>query len=553
MQAAITKYDDCIKITMKIALAQINCIVGDIAGNANKILDYAKRAYEGGASLIITPELALCGYPPEDLLFREDFNSACEQALAGLAEQVSGITLLIGHPHQQNGKLYNAASVIQNGKITATYHKQCLPNYGVFDEERYFEAGFESLVFSHQGTKFGVLICADGWESAPALKASRAGAEFLLLLNASPYHMDKLETRVEVIAKRVKETGLAVIYCNLVGGQDELVFDGASFVMDNTGMVMQQIPSFVERLSFIDIGQDIKNKYLPVKAEIAPKLSIEAAVYMALTLGLKDYVNKNGFPSVVLGLSGGIDSALTLAIAVDALGAERVKVAMMSSEFTANISLDDAVEMANLVGVTYSQIPIKDLFNQFLTALKPEFGDLPFNTAEENLQARIRGMLLMALSNKFGSMVVTTGNKSETAVGYSTLYGDMAGGFSLLKDVPKTLIYKLAEYRNSLSKIIPTRIITRAPSAELRPNQTDQDSLPPYEILDAIMQAYVEDDLSRADIIKQGFSEADVTRVTTLIDRNEYKRRQAPVGVRITQRGFGKDRRYPITCQLKFN
>ena len=553
MQAAITKYDDCIKITMKIALAQINCIVGDIAGNAKKILDYAKRAYEGGASLIITPELALCGYPPEDLLFREDFNRACEQALAGLAEQVSGITLLIGHPHQQNGKLYNAASVIQNGKITATYHKQCLPNYGVFDEERYFEAGFESLVFSHQGTKFGVLICADGWESAPALKASRAGAEFLLLLNASPYHMDKLETRVEVIAKRVKETGLAVIYCNLVGGQDELVFDGASFVMDNTGMVMQQIPSFVERLSFIDIGQDIKNKHLPVKAEIAPKLSIEAAVYMALTLGLKDYVNKNGFPSVVLGLSGGVDSALTLAIAVDALGAERVKVVMMSSEFTANISLDDAVEMANLVGVTYSQIPIKDLFNQFLTALKPEFGDLPFNTAEENLQARIRGILLMALSNKFGSMVVTTGNKSETAVGYSTLYGDMAGGFSLLKDVPKTLVYKLAEYRNSLSKIIPTRIITRAPSAELRPNQTDQDSLPPYEILDASMQAYVEDDLSRADIIKQGFSEADVTRVTTLIDRNEYKRRQAPVGVRITQRGFGKDRRYPITCQLKFN
>ena len=537
---------------MKIALAQINCIVGDITGNANKILDYAKRAYEGGASLIITPELALCGYPPEDLLFRDDFNRACEQALARLAQQVSGITLLIGHPQQENGKLYNAASVIENGEITATYHKQCLPNYGVFDEERYFEAGGESLVFSHQDTKFGVMICADGWESPPALKAKNAGAQILLSLNASPYHMDKLETRVEVLAERVSETALPIIYVNMVGGQDELVFDGASFVLDNTGMAIQQVPSFVESLSFVEIDQPIKNKHQPVRAEIAPKLSIEAAVYMALTLGLKDYVNKNGFPSVVLGLSGGIDSALTLAIAVDALGAERVKVVMMSSEFTANISLDDAIEMANLVGVSYSQIPIKDLFNQFLTALKPEFGDLPFNTAEENLQARIRGMLLMALSNKFGSMVVTTGNKSETAVGYSTLYGDMAGGFSLLKDVPKTLVYKLAEYRNSLSKIIPTRIISRAPSAELRPNQTDQDSLPPYEILDAIMQAYVEDDLSRADIIKQGFTTADVTRVTTLIDRNEYKRRQAAIGVRITQRGFGKDRRYPITAKLKF-
>lgn len=538
---------------MKIALAQINCMVGDIAGNADKIIDYANRAKQAGASLMITPELALCGYPPEDLLFRDDFNAACERALARLADEVLGITLLVGHPHLQYCKLYNSASVIENGKITATYHKQCLPNYGVFDEERYFEAGFEPLVFMHCGAKFGVIICADGWESAPALQASMAGAQILLSLNASPYHMDKLKTRVDVLAERVSETALPIIYVNMVGGQDELVFDGASFVLDNTGMVIQQLPSFVECLSFVEIDQQIKNKHQPVKSEIAPTYSIEAAVYMALTLGLKDYVNKNGFPSIVLGLSGGIDSALTLAIAVDALGAERVKVVMMSSEFTDNISVDDAVEMANLVGVSYSKIPIKDLFNQFLIALKPEFGDLPFGTAEENLQARIRGMLLMALSNKFGAMVVTTGNKSETAVGYSTLYGDMAGGFSLLKDVPKTLVYKLAEYRNSLSHVIPTRIMTRAPSAELRANQTDQDSLPPYEILDAIMQAYVEDDLSRADIIKQGFTTADVTRVTILIDRNEYKRRQAAIGVRITQRGFGKDRRYPITAKLKFD
>ncbi len=533
---------------MKIALAQINCIVGDIKGNTAKIIDYANRAKQAGASLIITPELALCGYPPEDLLFRDDFNHACEQALVRLAEQVSGITLLIGHPHQTNSKLYNAASIIENGKITATYHKQCLPNYGVFDEERYFDAGNTPLVFTHGGTKFGVIICADGWEAAPALKAKQAGAEFLLSLNASPYHMDKLETRVEVIAERAKETGLAVIYCNLVGGQDELVFDGASFVLDKTGKVTQQLPSFEEALSYVEV---INNS--PVKAEIIAKHSLEAMVYNALKLGLADYVSKNGFPSVVLGLSGGIDSALTLAIAVDALGAERVKVVLMSSEFTANISVDDAIEMANLVGVKYSQIPIKDLFELFRETLAPEFGDLPFNTAEENLQARIRGMLLMALSNKFGSIVLTTGNKSEMAVGYSTLYGDMAGGFSLLKDVPKTLVYKLAEYRNSVSSVIPTRIITRAPSAELRANQTDQDSLPPYEILDAIMQAYVEEDLSRPAIIALGFSEKDVNRVTNLIDHNEYKRRQAPVGVRITQRGFGKDRRYPITCKLKFN
>ena len=541
---------------MKIALAQINCIVGDIEGNANKIIDYANRAYEGGASLIITPELALCGYPPEDLLFRDDFNATCEKALQHIADNLPAITLLIGHPHKKNSQLYNAASVIENGIITATYHKQCLPNYSVFDEERYFEAGDTPLVFSHYGTKFGVMICADGWESAPALKAKQAGAELLLSLNASPYHLDKLETRYEVLKERVAETGLPIIYTNLVGGQDELVFDGASFVLDSTGKVTQQLPSFIEALSFVEIVLDKtknKNRYQPVNAHISPKLSLEASVYNALKMGLADYVNKNGFPSVVLGLSGGIDSALTLAIAVDALGPDRVKVVLMSSEFTANISVDDAIEMANLVGVKYSQIPIKNLFELFRETLAPEFGDLPFNTAEENLQARIRGMLLMALSNKFGSIVLTTGNKSEMAVGYSTLYGDMAGGFSLLKDVPKTLVYKLAEYRNSLSHVIPTRIITRAPSAELRANQTDQDSLPPYEILDAIMQAYVEEDLSRPAIIALGYSEKDVNRVTNLIDHNEYKRRQAPVGVRITQRGFGKDRRYPITCKLKFN
>lgn len=533
---------------MKIAIAQFNAIVGDISGNANKIIALAYQAKEHGANLMITPELGLCGYPPEDLLLRQDFIIANQKALNRIAQSTSGITVLVGHPHYEKKQLFNAASVLQNSNIVATYHKQILPNYSVFDEDRYFEPDNQPLVFELDGIKFGILICADGWEPAPAKRAKEAGAEFLLSLNASPYHMDKLETRYEVLINRVKETKLPLIYTNLVGGQDELVFDGASFVLNGQGQITHQLPSFVECLDYIEIT----NKQ-PVATSIIPALSLEAMVYNALKLGLADYVNKNGFPSVVLGLSGGIDSALTLAIAVDALGAERVKVLMMSSEYTASISVDDAVKMAELVGVNYSLIPIKSLFHSFKQALSDEFKDRSEDTTEENLQARIRGTLLMALSNKFGSIVLTTGNKSETAVGYSTLYGDMAGGFALLKDVPKTLVYQLANYRNSLSTVIPQRIITRAPSAELRDNQTDQDSLPSYEILDAIMQAYVEDDLSVDEIIKRGFSEKDVKHVTRLIDINEYKRRQAPIGVRITQRGFGKDRRYPITCKLNFN
>lgn len=533
---------------MKIAIAQFNATVGDISGNADKIIELASAAQLHGASLMITPELGLCGYPPEDLLFREDFIIANQKALNRIARATPDITLIVGHPHYQNSQLFNAASILQDGKIFATYHKQILPNYSVFDEERYFESDNSPLVFELEGIKFGIMICADGWEPAPAQQAKSAGAEFLLSLNASPYHMDKLETRYEVLIDRVKETGLPIIYANLVGGQDELVFDGASFVMNSSGEVTQQLPSFVETLSYVDI-QDKQ----PIATPAIPALSIEAMVYNALKLGLTDYVNKNGFPSVVLGLSGGIDSALTLAIAVDALGADRVKVVMMSSQYTASMSVDDATEMAKLVNVDYSLIPIKSLFENFKEALADEFKGKKEDTTEENLQARIRGMLLMAISNKFGSIVLTTGNKSETAVGYSTLYGDMAGGFSLLKDVPKTLVYRLANYRNSINIVIPERIITRAPSAELRNNQTDQDSLPPYDILDAIMQAYVEDDLSLEAIMKLGYNEADVKRVTRLIDRNEYKRRQAPIGVRITQRGFGKDRRYPITCKLSFN
>ncbi len=535
---------------MHLAIAQINCTVGDIAGNSDKIVAALSHAKAQGASLLITPELALTGYPPEDLLLREDFNQASETALIELAKKTQGITLLVGHPRVFEGACYNAASVLQDGKIIATYHKQALPNHTVFDELRYFKAGTTPLVFEHQGVKCGVLICADIWEANPAKIAKQAGAEILLTLNASPYHMEKQDSRHEVARQRVLETGLALVYTNLVGGQDELVFDGASFVLDRSGAVVQQLPAFEEALSLVEIDSSAGNKANPNQAQVTPALAIEASVYQALTLGLKDYVTKNKFKGVVLGLSGGIDSALTLAVAVDALGADQVRVVMMPSEFTADMSVSDAHLMADTLGVRYSELPISPLFNLFRETLADEFAGLPFDTAEENLQARIRGMLLMALSNKFGSIVLTTGNKSEMAVGYSTLYGDMAGGFALLKDVPKTLVYALSNYRNSISTVIPERIITRPPSAELRHEQKDQDSLPAYEILDAIMEAYVEHDASHADILAMGYRAQDVNRVTSLIDRNEYKRRQSAIGVRITQRGFGKDRRYPITSKF---
>lgn len=533
---------------MKLAIAQMNSMVGAMQQNAERILERAKEAYAEGARLLLTPELSLCGYPPEDLLFRQDFYQANQRVLHWLEQQLPGdMAVVIGHPHEIAGKRYNAASVIHSNRIQATYHKHHLPNYNVFDEERYFEAGELPVVFEWQGTRYGILICADIWEPAPALQSLQADAQVLLVINASPYHMHKQLTRYQVLRDRIRETGLPIIYANMVGGQDELVFDGGSFAMDNHGELMQELPMFEDLLGYVSLENN-----QPVATSIEAHPSLEATVYQALQLGLKDYVNKNRFPGVVLGLSGGIDSALTLAIAVDALGKERVNAVMMPSEFTAGISVDDAAEMARLLDVEYSVLPIKPLFNGFCETLAEEFTGKVFDTTEENLQARIRGMLLMAISNKFGNMVITTGNKSETAVGYSTLYGDMAGGFALIKDVPKTLVYKLARYRNSISQVIPERIITRPPSAELRADQTDQDSLPAYEILDAIMEAYAEKDLGIEAIIQKGYARADVERVTRLIDRNEYKRRQAAVGVRITERGFGKDRRYPITCNLTF-
>lgn len=530
---------------MKIAIAQMNCIVGDIAGNAKKIVTSATLAKEQGATLVVTPELSLCGYSPEDLLLRPDFLLACEDALLALAKQLPDVAVIVGHPLQQGEQCFNAASVLEGGHVVATYHKQVLPNYGVFDEERYFVSGSEALVFNHCGVKLGVLICADVWESKPALLAKMAGAELLVAMNGSPFHMKKQNTRLEVLKQRAVENSLPIVYVNMVGGQDELVFDGASFVLNAQGELMCELPAFESQLEVVDFEHA-----QPLHGNMTKNLPLEATVYHALKLGLADYVNKNGFPGVVIGLSGGVDSALTLALAVDAIGADKVHAVMMPSEFTADISVNDAREMADIVGVKYSEIAIKPLYDMYLTALSPQFGDMPFDATEENLQARIRGMLLMAISNKFGSIVVTTGNKSEMAVGYCTLYGDMAGGFALLKDVPKTLVYQLCAYRNQLSSVIPERIITRPPSAELRANQVDQDSLPPYDVLDAIIEAYVEDDLSRKDIVALGYPIEDVNRVIAMIDRNEYKRRQSPVGVRITDKGFGKDRRYPITAKL---
>lgn len=533
---------------MKIAIAQLNCVVGDIAGNVKQIASNITSAKQAGASLLITPELSICGYSPEDLLLRTDFIDACEVALKKLAKTVTDITVIVGHPQRLNGDLYNAASVLENGKIVGTYHKQALPNYLVFDEKRYFSSHDQSLVFEHQGCKIGLLICEDVWVPEPVKKAKAAGADWIIALNASPYHQHKQSMRDEVLKARVAENGLPIVYVNMVGGQDELVFDGASCVMNDQGEVIQQLPFFKPALAFVDL-----KGATPSPASVNTPMQQEAAVYAALKLGLHDYITKNGFKSVALGLSGGVDSALTLAIAVDALGVENVHAVMMPSDYTADISVNDAREMAEGLGVQYSEIAIKPMFDAYCTALAPTFEGLAADTTEENLQARIRGMLLMAISNKFGSLILTTGNKSETAVGYCTLYGDMAGGFAVLKDVAKTLVYRLCNYRNTLGAVIPERIITRPPSAELRPDQLDQDSLPPYDVLDAIIEAYVEKNASAEDIVALGFEAAMVKRVIRLIDLNEYKRQQAPVGVRITNRGFGKDRRLPITAKKHYD
>ena len=534
---------------LRIALAQINVTVGDMAGNTRRILEAAHTAKKMGADVLLTPELVLCGYPPEDLLLRADFFRTCEIHVAQIAAQAP-LPLILGHPLQTAQGRFNAASLLRNRQIEVSYRKYRLPNYEVFDEERYFQAGDTPCVVEINGVRCGLAICADIWEAGAAEAAHSAGAEVLLTLNASPFHSNKQSQRYDVLRDRIRSISCPVVYANLVGGQDELVFDGASFALDSRGRLTHQACSFKEDIVLIDYAD---GNLLP--GAVVPAATEEADVYAALTCGVPDYLGKNGFPGAIIGLSGGIDSALTLAVAVDALGADKVRAVMMPSPYTAQMSLDDSREMVRRLGVQYNEIAIGPLMEQYAVSLAPTLtplGEKPaWDTTDENLQARIRGMLLMALSNRTGRIVLTTGNKSEMAVGYATLYGDMAGGFAVIKDVYKTLVYRLAAYRNTLSDIIPDNIITRPPSAELKPGQTDQDSLPPYDELDAIIEAYMERDESPRQMIAAGMDAGNVAKVVGMLKKNEYKRRQAPVGVRITQRGFGKDWRYPITSRYQ--
>lgn len=530
---------------LRIAMAQLNLLVGDIAGNAKKIREAMERARDTlNANVILFPELALTGYPPEDLLLRADFCQAALDAVNELARQVQGIDVVLGAPWLAEGKLYNAAVVMRDGQIAAIYRKQHLPNYSVFDEKRYFSAGDKSCIIDIQGTPVAITVCEDLWQPGPMAQAQLAGGCLMLNLNASPFHMNKGREREEVIRQRIREGAMPVVYTNLVGGQDELVFDGESFVMDSHGTVVARAPAFEEGIFPVDII--LSRQCTPLPAPITEPLPLEVSVYRALVLGVRDYIEKNAFKGVVIGLSGGIDSALTLAIAVDAIGSQRVEAVMLPSRYTAAMSQEDAQAQAKALGVEYHVIPIEPVFQTFLQSLQSEFANKPADTTEENIQARCRGVILMAISNKKHKMVLTTGNKSEMAVGYATLYGDMAGGFAPIKDVPKTLVYRLAAYRNSLSSVIPQRVFDRPPTAELAPDQKDEDSLPPYPLLDAILDLYVEQDKCLDDIIAAGYSEETVTRVIAMVNRNEYKRRQAPPGVRISRRAFGRDRRYPI-------
>ena len=527
---------------MQIAVAQLDQVIGDLSGNAAAILEAVGEAKRAGARLVITPELSLPGYPPEDLLLRPAFLDACARELGAVAAAVQDTTVVVGFPERADGKCYNALAVLRDGRVMQTARKQCLPNYTVFDEERYFEPGSAPCIVDIDGLPCGLIVCEDVWFPGPIRQAKEAGARLVIVANGSPYHTKQQALRRAHVNARARETGLPIVYVNRVSGQDELVFDGASFVTDATGAVVQQLPAWNETVALVTLDDGLPKA---VRGSLDPRL--EAHVYDALVMGVRDYVDKNKFPGVLLGLSGGVDSALVLAVAVDALGRDRVRAVMLPSPYTRPISLEDARTMAGTLGVRYDELPIESVFVAFLDTLAREFRDLPPDAAEENIQARIRGTLLMALSNKFGSMVLTTGNKSEMAVGYATLYGDMAGGFAVLKDISKTLVYRLCHYRNALGRVIPERIITRAPSAELRPEQVDQDSLPPYEALDGILEAYVEQDRSPAEIVALGFAPADVRKVVRLIKINEYKRRQAAVGIRVTPRGFGKDWRYPIT------
>ena len=557
-------------MTLKLCVAQLNLVVGDLAGNSKKIIEAAQSAYAQGARLVLTPELSICGYAAEDLFLRPAFITACDDAVKTVARELAGLKnlmVVVGHPSGGDSRTrsvaiqsrHNAASVLCEGAVVATYVKRELPNYQVFDERRYFTPGQGVCVFeageAGSRVKVGLLICEDAWFEEPARLTRAAGAELLVVINASPFHIGKGNEREQMMRARVQDCSLPLVYAHLVGGQDEVVFEGHSFALNADGSVAGRAPSFVESSLMVQVNRVPEG--LALAGEVAPQRSLDADLWDALVLGVRDYIGKNGFPGVILGLSGGIDSALVLALAVDAIGKDRVRTVMMPSPYTADISWIDAREMAARLGVRYDEISIVPEFEAFKASLAGEFAGLTEDTTEENIQARIRGTLLMALSNKFGGIVLTTGNKSELATGYCTLYGDMAGGFAVIKDLAKTTVFRLSRWRNandpygSGREPIPDRIITRPPSAELRPDQKDQDSLPEYEVLDAILERYMENDLSIEDIIAAGFPRADVEKVTRLIRINEYKRRQAPVGIRVTHRSFGKDWRYPITNRFR--
>lgn len=534
----------------RVAIAQVDVCVGDKDGNTELVLEYIDRARDSaGADTVIFPELALTGYPPEDLLLRPHFHVQVEQALQRVLRATRGIDVILGYPLAAGECLYNACSLVRDGKVVTTYHKRNLPNYGVFDEKRYFSEGTDLNLVETPDFKVALSVCEDLWTEDHAREAAQAGVELLININASPYHTDKAAVREELLRRRAADHNIAIIYVNLVGGQDELVFDGGSLVVDGSGEIVFRAPQFEHGLYLVDLERARGRLVLKAGSPQSPPLGFNESVYRALALGVKDYVSKNGFKGAVIGLSGGIDSALTLAVAVDALGPENVEVLLMPSRYTADMSVEDAQEMAARLGVDCHIVSIEKPFSAFSEILAPIFKDLPVDTTEENIQARCRGLLLMAVSNKTGKLVLTTGNKSEMAVGYATLYGDMAGGFAPLKDVPKILVYELSRWRNRDGEIIPQRIIDRPPTAELRFDQKDEDSLPGYDVLDPILEKYIELDRTPAEIIADGYDRDTVYQVVRMVDRNEYKRRQAAPGVRITERAFGRDRRYPITSR----
>jgi NAD+ synthase (glutamine-hydrolysing) len=531
---------------LTLALAQLDLYVGDVDGNATRLLTAAQDARRQGADLLLSPELALSGYPPEDLLFHSGFQRQIATALARLCRETDGLDVVVGYPEYAGRDIFNSAALIRDGRVYANARKQILPNYRVFDEKRYFRAGQAPALVDVKGVRVALLVCEDLWDEQPAGTARAAGAELILALNASPFELERQRERERVVGERVRETGIPLVYLNLIGGQDELVFDGNSFVMDGAGVVTQRLPAWRECLELVHIERR-DGRIAPVPGEVAPLQPPDASAYEALVLGIRDYVDKHRFAGVVIGVSGGVDSALTLALAVDALGAGRVHAVMMPSRYTSRMSLEDAEQQSRGLGVRYSVISIEGMFEATLAALAGEFKGRAPDTTEENIQSRCRGVLLMAISNKTGAMLLTTGNKSEMAVGYATLYGDMAGGFAPIKDCSKLLVYRLARFRNQRGAVIPERVLERPPSAELRAEQKDTDFLPPYEVLDPILEAFIEEDLSVDEIAARGFDRAVVGRVLELVKRNEYKRRQAPPGVRISPRAFGRDWRYPIT------